>query len=168
MSYINSSVRLQCKLNRKHSRSSMGLWDSASGKCLNTWSETETSLVHLLSPSTGTYSCFDLCRHQTYKPVSKNSQRRAFPKKEKLIVKAILILSIWVKKKTPIPWEVGKEKPMPSRFMFSYENERQQSPLRGFRSPIFSHLDPEVSSIIHAAVQSIHRVLGVPLVIKPE
>merc|ERR1719270_42830 len=41
-------------------------------------------------------------------------------------------------------------------------------PLRGFRSPIFSHLDPEVSSFIHAAVQSIHRVLGVPLVIKPD
>ena len=57
---------------------------------------------------------------------------------------------------------------MPSHFMLSYENERQQLPLRGFRSPIFSHLDPEVSSIIHAAVQSIHRVLGVPLVIKPE
>ena len=94
---------MQCKLNRKHSRSSMGLWDSASGKCLNTWSETETSLVHLLSPSTGTYSCFDLCRHQTYKPVSKNSQRRAFPIKEKLIVKAILILSIWVKKRPPFP-----------------------------------------------------------------
>ena len=52
--------------------------------------------------------------------------------------------------------------------MFFYENERQQLPLRGFRSPIFSHLDPEVSSIIHAAVQSIHRVLGVPLVIKPD
>merc|ERR1719192_278577 len=41
-------------------------------------------------------------------------------------------------------------------------------PLRGFRSPIFSHLDPEVSSIIHPAVQSIHRVLGIPLVIKPD
>ena len=103
MSYINNLVRLQCKLNQKHSRSSMGLWKSPSGKCLNTWSETETSPARLLSLSTGTYSCSDLCRHQTYKPVSKNSQRRAFPKKEKLIVKAILILSIWVKKKTPIP-----------------------------------------------------------------
>ena len=100
MSYINNLVRLQCKLNRKHSRSSMGLWDSTSGKCLNTWSETETSLVHLLSPSTGTYSCFDLCRHQTYKPVSKNSQRRAFPKKGKANSKGHFD-SIWVKKKEP-------------------------------------------------------------------
>ena len=61
----------------------MGLWDSASDMCLNTWSGTETSLARLLSLSTGTYSCSDLCRHQTYKPVSKISQRRAFPKKGK-------------------------------------------------------------------------------------
>ena len=99
----------------------MGLWDSTSGKFLNTWSETETSPARLLFLSIGTYSCFDLCRHQTYKKVSKNSQRRAFPKKEKLIVKAILILSIWFKKKDPHPLEVGTERPILSRFMFSYE-----------------------------------------------
>ena len=99
----------------------MGLWDSASGKSLKTWSETETSPARLLFLLIGIYSCFDLCRHQTYKPVSKNSQRRAFPKKEKLIVKAILILSIWAKKKDPHPLEVGKERPMLSRFVFSYE-----------------------------------------------
>ena len=46
--YIKNLVRLQGKLNRKHSRSSMVLWDSASGKRLRTWSETETSPARLL------------------------------------------------------------------------------------------------------------------------